>query len=245
MFLSVIIPTLNEEDNIVPLISSIERYTSEDLLEIIVVDDNSSDATRERIFALNHPKVKVIHRVKDLGFTNSISAGVGMAKGEYIAWLDGDFSHPPSLLPKMIDAARSADVVIASRFLKGSVDLNKKESVLLYVHKLLSLVLSYLGRWFISSNITDYSSGYILLRKEKMPQKLQGDYGEYFIDLLGYFVWSKCSVVELAYTSPPRSFGRSKTANSLKDLWLKGYKYLFMMWRVFWAYRRKPLMGKG
>ncbi len=124
---SVVIPCHNEEMNIEPLITSLRSFFGEYIHEIIPVDDNSQDGTREviRRLANEDPLIKPVFRSPPNGVGRAIADGYRVATGGYILSMDCDFQH---LLPEVRDlfdaAAGGYDVVVGSRFSRHSVLLN-------------------------------------------------------------------------------------------------------------------------
>lgn len=124
---SVVIPCHNEEMNIEPLITRLKGFFGEYLHEIIPVDDNSRDGTREVIqrLANEDPIIKPVFRSPPNGVGRALTDGYRVATGRYILSMDCDFQH---LLPEIRDlfdaAAEGYDVVVGSRFSRHSVLLN-------------------------------------------------------------------------------------------------------------------------
>jgi dolichol-phosphate mannosyltransferase len=125
--LSVVVPCHNEEMNVGPLVSRLRELYDRYLHEIILVDDNSTDGTREAIRALaaDDPRVRPIFRTPPNGVGRAIADGYRVATGSYVLSMDCDFQH---LLPEIRDlfdaAADGYDVVVGSRFSRHSVLLN-------------------------------------------------------------------------------------------------------------------------
>ncbi|HAX78642.1 MAG TPA: glycosyl transferase family 2 [Cyanobacteria bacterium UBA11372] len=125
--ISVVIPCHNEEMNIEPLINRLKGFFGEYLHEIIPVDDNSRDRTREVIQRLadQDPLIKPVFRTPPNGVGRAIADGYRVATGKYVLSMDCDFQH---LLPEIRDlfdaAAEGYDVVVGSRFSRHSVLLN-------------------------------------------------------------------------------------------------------------------------
>ncbi|HMA02190.1 MAG TPA: glycosyltransferase [Gemmatimonadaceae bacterium] len=124
---SVVIPCHNEEMNVRPLVQRLRELYDQYLHEIILVDDNSTDGTRQVITALasEDARVRPVHRVPPNGVGRAIADGYRVATGRYILSMDCDFQH---LLPEIRDlfdaAADGYDVVVGSRFSRHSVLLN-------------------------------------------------------------------------------------------------------------------------
>src|SRR5436190_4798865 len=119
---SIVIPTLNEEENIEPLISQIIACANP-FLEILFVDDHSTDDTRGKIHDL--ARIQPIRLIEqdgaELGLAGAIMAGARAAQGEILLVMDADLSHPPDrindlLAPLFTDAA---DLVVGSRYVRG------------------------------------------------------------------------------------------------------------------------------
>jgi dolichol-phosphate mannosyltransferase len=119
---SIIVPTLNEEQNIVPLVSEIAAC-GVPFREILFVDDHSTDATRDRIHALagNYPIRLIEQDCRGPGLAGAIMSGAWAAQGEILLVMDADLSHPPDRIKDLVAplAAGSADLVVGSRYVHG------------------------------------------------------------------------------------------------------------------------------
>jgi hypothetical protein len=124
---SVVVPCHNEGMNVRPLVLTLRDLFDDYIHEIVLVDDNSNDDTREVIGALaaSDPRIKAINRSPPNGVGRAIADGMRAAAGDYILTLDCDFQH---LLPDVRDLfdfiAQGYDVAIGSRFSRHSVLLN-------------------------------------------------------------------------------------------------------------------------
>ncbi len=126
---SIIVPTYNESQNIVGILKSIRENLPKGIhTETIVVDDNSPDGTGKivedyisSIKKIAENTIDVIHRKAKNGLSSAILNGIQNAKGETIVVMDSDFSHPPQIIPKMIEALKQyqCDLVVASRYITG------------------------------------------------------------------------------------------------------------------------------
>ena len=122
----VVLPTYDERDNLAPLVRAVRAELAGVAPDhtILVVDDSSPDGTGELADRLAHDDshVKVLHRPRKEGLGQAYLAGFEMALtagAELILEMDADFSHDPSYLPRMIEAAREADLVLGSRYVPG------------------------------------------------------------------------------------------------------------------------------
>ena len=117
--ISVVIPTRNERDNIVPLLDAVRSGLAARSFEVWIVDDDSPDRTWEvaSTYAKSHPEVFVIRRIGERGLSSAVVAGFIKSSGEVLAVMDADLSHDPALLPQLIDAVDSgADIAVLHPF---------------------------------------------------------------------------------------------------------------------------------
>lgn len=128
--LSVVIPLLNEEENLAALLPRV--FAVLDGIpggphQLVVVDDGSTDATPTLLdaAAAREPRLVVVHLSRNFGHQIAISAGLDHTNGDWVAVLDGDLQDPPEALPQLLAKAREGfDVVYAQR-------VERKEGVLL------------------------------------------------------------------------------------------------------------------
>jgi dolichol-phosphate mannosyltransferase len=118
----VILPTYDEAENLEAVVGGIRAAAAE--ARILVVDDNSRDGTAELADALaaGDPLLEVLHRPGKAGLGRAYTAGfaVALAAGaEFVVEMDADLSHDPADLPRLIEAAQDADVVLGSRYAPG------------------------------------------------------------------------------------------------------------------------------
>src|SRR6266513_1556963 len=120
--ISIVVPTLNEEQNIVPLVSEITACTVP-FREILFVDDHSTDATRDkiRVLAGSHPIRLIEQDGAGPGLAGAIMSGARAADGEILLVMDADLSHPPDRIKDLVAplVAGTADLVVGSRYVKG------------------------------------------------------------------------------------------------------------------------------
>jgi dolichol-phosphate mannosyltransferase len=119
---SIIVPTLNEEENIAPLVSKITACAVP-FREILFVDDHSIDGTRDKIrdVAGSHPIRLIEQDGTDIGLAGAIMSGARAAQGEFLLVMDADLSHPPERINDLLAPlfAGTADLVVGSRYVKG------------------------------------------------------------------------------------------------------------------------------
>lgn len=124
--ISLVIPTLNEAANIERMVRTLEGIFSESGIaehEIIVVDDNSPDGTgaiADRLAAELPGRVRVLHRAGKASLGTAAVQGWATARGRVLAIIDCDFQHPPTLIPRLLNAIEDgADLAISSRYTEG------------------------------------------------------------------------------------------------------------------------------
>ena len=121
-FVSIVLPTYDERENIGPLLSGIHaELQSMWSFEVIVVDDGSPDGTADvvRSAAAECPSIRLVERPRKLGLGSAVAAGFSIAKGDYWVMMDADLSHRPQDLPILLEALANADIVVGSRYIPG------------------------------------------------------------------------------------------------------------------------------
>jgi dolichol-phosphate mannosyltransferase len=224
---------LNEAGNILPLIAELQSLLPRS--KVIVVDDHSSDGTPDRVreVVAENPRVRLISRTGTPCLTDSIDAGIRASETAYVAWMDADFSHPPAVLKQLYQVAREHGCCIATRYSKpeDSVTTRLPRGELLAAA--LSYVLNFSVNRVLGLKVTDYTSGFIVCRRDLLAgHALRGDYGEYFIELMYYLTRRGVDVKEVFFESPPRTWGESKTGATYPLLIRRGVKYLWLVSRL-------------
>lgn len=118
--LSLVVPTLNERENIVDFLAAV-RHTLDEAIpgsyEVIVVDDDSPDRTWEIAAGLmsGFPELRVVRRQNEGGLAVAVIRGWQVARGVVLGTINADFQHPPDVLGRLLDRMGGADVVAATR----------------------------------------------------------------------------------------------------------------------------------
>jgi dolichol-phosphate mannosyltransferase len=217
MKVSVVLPTFNEQANIVPLIAAIKANISLPWeVEIIVVDDNSPDGTYARVKEAYgaDPAVKLFLRTEDHGLAKSIWTGIQNANTEFVLVMDTDFTHRPDEIPLMLHIVEKTDLVSGSRFCPGgSMDST--------VHYLASFSYNLLIRLIIRTQVQDNLGGFWVARTDLIRKLPRDDifygYGDYYFRMLHYLQRMKARFVEVPAHYTQRASGTSKS-NFLKLL---------------------------
>lgn len=223
---SVVIPTYNESENILRLITEIEKnLPTSQFTEIIIVDDNSPDGTGKLVenyidkqetnakkngLSNSNSKnctVKIVHRTVKNGLIPAILDGVKQSSGMNILIMDADFSHPPEVVPKIMHelALNPNSIVIGSRFVEGGRVVGWPQR-----RKILSKGASTLARLGLNvKRVKDPMSGFFALPRELL-QNISIDTKGYKI-LLEILVKNKeIPIKEIPYTFTDRQSGKSK-----------------------------------
>jgi glycosyltransferase involved in cell wall biosynthesis len=159
--LSVVVPCYNEERTVMDLLKRVTE--SPWVAEVIVVDDGSTDGTRDVLAGVDHPSVRVVLHERNQGKGAALRTGFAHATKEFVVVQDADLEYDPAeygeLLAPVLD--NKADVVFGSRFLSG-----RPHRVLYFWHSLGNRVLTLASNMFTGLNLTDMETCYKLFRRE-------------------------------------------------------------------------------
>jgi dolichol-phosphate mannosyltransferase len=166
--------------------------------------------------------VRLLRRIGRRGLTSAISEGIGLCTGQVVCWMDCDFSMPPEKLPKLVAATQFTDLAVGSRYVRGGADLGHSHLALAFSRTINLFAGALLGFY-----VHDYTSGFIASRRRVLDAiSLNGDYGEYFIDLMARAKRMDFTVTEVPYTCMPRRSGESKTGTNVWGYLSRGSKYV-------------------
>ncbi len=200
-YLSVVVPVMNEEDNVLLMIDAVHAAVAQYDYELIFVDDGSADATRERIKTRLTDRIKLVELRKNYGQSTAMTAGIDHCTGEFITMLDGDLQNDPSDIPMMLEKliAEDWDVVAGNR-------ANRQDGV--FLRKIPSKIANALIRRWTGVYIKDYGCTLKVFRAE-IAQEL-GLYGELhrFIPVLAAMQGARITQVDVKHHA--RRFGSSK-----------------------------------
>jgi len=213
--LSLVIPTLNEAANILPLLSRIYQAVGDIPTEIIFVDD-SSDVTPKviRTAAKDAPtKIVLVRRAPEHrqgGLGGAVMGGVARARGEWVCVMDADLQHPPELLRQLLTKGQNSncDIVIASRYVPGG----SAEGLGAAIRKGISHASRWLARLLFVErlwSITDPCAGYFLVRRSLLRRaELRPSGFKILLEILMRTDWEHVS--EIPYRFEGRAGGQSK-----------------------------------
>lgn len=225
--LSIVLPTYNERDNILPVASELIALISQYDIEIIFVDDDSQDGTAERVRELSRtaPQIRLIRRIGRAGLSSAIKEGILDATGDLVAVMDCDGQHPPSSVIAALECLQDpgVDLVIGSRFrpdslIRGLSERRERNSTLANAVARFSL-----PRY---RQLTDYMSGFFVCRLQSiLPYVRQIDVNGFkFLYELLAICGGRLGVVEIPLVFQERLTGESKL--NLAVVWDLGISIL-------------------
>lgn len=162
--LTIVVPTLNEVDNVQPLIRALDTVLRDVVWSIIFVDDDSEDGTYDviRTIGAERSNIQAIRRVGRRGLSSACIEGMALATSPYVAVLDADLQHDEHLLRPMLSllSKEDFDLVVASRFLPGASvgPLSKRRALMSRTANLLSAKLCRV-------RLSDPMSGFFMMRR--------------------------------------------------------------------------------
>jgi dolichol-phosphate mannosyltransferase len=219
----VVIPTYNEADNIRIIVDRVRRAAP--AVDVLIADDNSPDGTGAIAdeMAAADAQVQVLHRPGKQGLGMAYIAGFGWARErgyDAVVEMDADGSHAPEELPRLLDAARDADVVIGSRWVSGGKVVNWPMRRLL-----LSRGASLYTRIAMGLPVRDTTAGYRVYRMpvlDKLELDQVASQGYCFQIDLGWRAYRHgFRIVEVPITFTERERGASKMSSNImrEALW--------------------------
>ena len=217
--LCVVIPVLNERDNVAPLVERLRAALDGVAWECIYVDDDSTDGTRDEVARVGaaDPRVRLLHRIGRRGLSSAFVEGAQASLAPFVAAMDGDMQHDEALLPGMLSVLRAdeADLVVGSRYVAGGGvgDWDRTRAGM-------SGFATRLSRLVLKVDITDPMSGFFMVRRATFDQgvrRLSALGFKILLDLVASLP-APPRVRELPYRFRSRVSGESKLdAGVLRD----------------------------
>ena len=230
---SIIIPTYNESQNIIQILKSIKDNLPKNInTQAIVVDDNSPDGTGKvvddylkNLKKITNYTIEIIHRKTKDGLGSAILKGIQQAKGDMIVVMDSDFSHPPQIIPKLVESIKKyqCDIAVASRYINGG-----KIQGWSLKRKLMSKFATLVAKKGLGIDTKDPMSGFFAFKRNIIKELNIDGIGYKF--LLEILVKTKgVNIKEIPYTFQDRELGNSKLGiktilDYYKSVW-KLYRY--------------------
>ncbi len=224
----IIIPTYNESENIQLIISEIKKFVPS--AEILVVDDSSPDGTANSVneIATKIPGIHLLSRAKKEGLGKAYISGFKWALErdyKFIFEMDADFSHDPKYLPDFLEAIKSNDLVIGSRYISGVNVVNWPMSRLL-----LSYFANQMTRFLTGIPVKDITAGFKCFRREVLESidfEQISSSGYIFQVEINYYAWKKgFRIAETPIVFTDRKRGVSKMSSKIIR------EGLFLVWKL-------------
>ena len=209
--LTVVIPTLNERENIAPLLERLDLTLAGTRWEVVFVDDDSTDGTPELVREIGRAdaRVRCLHRIGRRGLSTACIEGILASASPFVAVMDADLQHDEALLPGMLNTLRHepCDIVVGSRYVTGGGvgEWNKTRASM-------SGFATQLSRLICKTEIADPMSGFFMLRRdvfETAVRDLSGQGFKLLLDLLASLP-TPPRLKELPYQFRNRRYGESK-----------------------------------
>ncbi|HEY4999607.1 MAG TPA: glycosyltransferase family 2 protein [Usitatibacter sp.] len=228
MKLSVVIPCFNEAATIETIVEAVRRAPWPDI-EIIVVDDASTDGTREKLQGGLAGRIDrlELHAVNQ-GKGAALRSGIRLATGEVVIIQDADLEYDPSQYPRLVApiAEDRADVVFGSRFMGA-----EPHRVLYFWHRVGNGVLTLLSNMFTNLNLTDMETCYKAFRREVIQSiTIEEDRFGFEPEITAKVAKLRLRVFEVGISYYGRTYAEGKKVN-----WRDGFRaiYCVVKYNVF------------
>ncbi len=233
----VVVPTYNERPNLGTLVHAVLELG--EAYRLIVVDDNSPDGTghiADDLAARHAGRIEVLHRAAKRGLGPAYIAGFSRALElgpDLIAQMDADLSHDPAALPRLVEAARHADLVIGSRYVPGG-----GTSGWTLWRRVLSRLGGNYARAALGAPITDLTGGYKVWRRSTLARldlpALRSDGYAFTIEATWRALQQGARVVEAPIVFTDRVAGTSKLSRRIV------VEAAILVWKLRWERRQRP-----
>ena len=229
-------PTYNERDNLPGIVEALGNLS----VDLLVVDDNSPDGTGELAdeLATKHSFVHVLHREEKNGLGRAYCAGFEWALAEeyeFVFEMDGDFSHDPEDIPRFLETAENADLVLGTRYKGGIRVINWPLTRLI-----LSLGAAKYVQWITGMPFSDPTGGFKCFRRAALKsinlEQVRSNGYSFQIELT-HKIWRQgLRIGEVPIVFTERMEGQSKMSGNI--VW----EAIWMVWRLLFqnGLRRWP-----
>lgn len=225
MNLSVVIPAYNEEATLESIVKKVLKI--ENLFEIIIIDDCSTDQTPKiaQELALADKRIRYVRQNKNGGKTEALKTGFALTSGEIVIVQDADLEYEPMEIKDVIAPIinGNADVVYGSRFM-----VKKATRVLYFYHYLANKGLTFLSNCLTNLNMTDVETCYKAFRGEIIRQMLINSSGFGFeIEVTAKIAKLKCAVYEVPISYYGRTYEEGKKIVFMDGVAALGYIFKY------------------
>lgn len=224
---TIVIPVFNEANNINKLVNSVNIALKDSKnWNILFVDDGSTDETLQILesvsdFNSNIKFIKITHS----GFAEALKTGFKTANSDIIVTMDGDNTHDPKDIPKLLEGIEGADLVIGSRYVSGGGMENVPQW-----RRIISVVANTLFKFFARVHVKDVTGGFRCIRKDVLKKiQLESNGFEIQVEMTIKAIKEGFNVVEVPIRLSSREVGESKF--SLKNEFLG---YFIVLYKSMW-----------
>ncbi|MGE9293908.1 MAG: glycosyltransferase family 2 protein [Puniceicoccales bacterium] len=240
MILSVIVPCYNEEETVLKILGRIKESPvfSEHELELIVVDDCSTDNTLGVLEANPDAYHKLLRHEVNQGKGAGLRTGIAAATGDIVIIQDADLEYDPRDYPTLIAPIlyRGADVVFGSRFLGGG-----PHRVVYFWHMLGNRFLTTLSNMFTNINLTDMETCYKVCRRDIIQQfQIEEDRFGFEPEITAKLAHSGCIIYEVGISYDGRTYSEGK-----KIGWKDGVRAIYAILKYNLFRKHKRFYGMG
>jgi glycosyltransferase involved in cell wall biosynthesis len=219
--LSVVIPAYNEERTIASVVEAVLRHNPS-VLEVVIVDDCSTDGTPQAIERLTarYPNVRALRHAQNSGKTEALKTGFAATRGDIVIVQDADLEYDPTEIPDVIRPILDgkADVCFGSRFL-----VRRAARVVYFYHYLANRLLTFMSNLFTNLNMTDVETGYKAFRGDIIREMVITSSGFGFeIEVTAKVAKLKCAVYEVPISYYGRTYEEGKkigVTDGIAALW--------------------------
>jgi glycosyltransferase involved in cell wall biosynthesis len=232
--LSIVIPVFNEKATIERLLDRVRMASTLELKkEIIVVDDCSTDGTREYLKPLTGAGLTCLFHERNQGKGAALRTGFARTEGDVVLVQDADLEYDPDEYPKLLRPIVDgrADVVLSSRFLTGD-----EHRVLYFWHSVANRGLTLLSNVFTNLNLTDMESGYKVFTRRVLEQlTIEENRFGFEPEIVAKVARLRCRIYEVGISYSGRTYDEGK-----KIRWSDGVRALWCIVKYSRARRSGP-----
>ena len=229
---SILLCTFNESKFIQDKIINLDKYIKN--LEIIIVDDNSSDKTVDIIKKLKtNCIIKIIERKKAKGLGSAFQRALIESTGANIGWIDTNMGELAQKFPQMITDLDKYDLILLSRYVEGSRDDR------IFIRVFCSKLINFFGRLILGNKIRDYTSSIFIMKRKVLDETtlLGYGHGDFFVEFLYSVIKKNFSIKEIPYIQKKdEDEGNTKTSPNLIRFFFLGFLYFLRI--VITKFRR-------
>ena len=219
---SIILCTYNEVNYIEKTVQELEKNIQD--LEIVIIDDSSTDGTIDVLKKINiNNKYKIVYRKSSRSLASAFVRGIIETTGDYVGWIDTNMGELAVKFPKMIEELKSDnDIIVLSRYVQGGGDER------IWIRALSSKYFNMFCRFILRTPIKDFTSSIFLMKRKVLDEVtfLGYGHGEFFFEFLYNAHKKGFKIKEVPYIqNKDEDLINSKSASSLLKFFYLGFMY--------------------